>query len=433
MPTSLSELIDERKKDIYDSIAAARIGSAIKKMIDFYRDFFPAKEEEAIKLSRRWNELTKRRVDNTISYEEAGRETNRITEAIFEKLREAMEIAQSENMDTPSLLGDAEKLTALLAEQLRQREVPDDVVVKIKDLHKYYRSTGFHLQAEQLELRLGEITGLVGENATGKTTLFRILAGDLAHDKGLLEYPQWQDGKSYNWSFLKKKIAYLPQQVPRWYGSLVENLKYEAAINGIKGAQNEKELEYIIQRLGLEEHRNKTWIQLSGGYKLRFALARALIKKPQLLVLDEPLANLDIKTQVIVLNDLQNLCKSLRNPLAVIISSQHIEEVEAVADQMLYMTGGNLVDLGASKAYGEDRRYNVFELSCACTFAELKQLLDDFPYQRLWYNGMHFFITTDLATSSFQLLGYLEKNKMPVRFFADISTSIKTKFYESYL
>ena len=91
---------------------------------------------------------------------------------------------------------------------------------------------------------------------------------------------------------------------------LRSNLHYEAAIHGVGRADNEREVDFIVERLGFRGELDKEWHELSGGFRLRFALARALVWKPKLLILDEPLANLDFITQQIVLNDLRHLTDS---------------------------------------------------------------------------------------------------------------------------
>ncbi len=331
---------------------------------------------------------------------------------------------------TPTTKPAIAKIQYNLAELAKAQIIENKVVVEAKNIEKRYRSTGFKLELEHLELRLGEITGLVGENATGKTTLFRILAGDLAHDKGSLRYPLFQKGKGLNWVRLKQLIAYVPQELPKWEGSLLHNLKYEAAMHGIKGAANQKAVDYIVQRLGLASHLEKSWKQLSGGYKLRFALAKALVWKPQLLIVDEPLAHLDIKTQITVLTDLQNLAKSLRDPIAIMISSQHLHEIEAVADQIIFMREGKAENLGSIASYGNDRTHNIFEINATMPYNDFVKELANFPYQKIWSNGITYFVTTDLEVSGYQLLQYLAEHNVIVRYYRDISQSVKTKFYE---
>lgn len=320
-----------------------------------------------------------------------------------------------------------------LAQAVSHQSAPNDLVLRAKNIVKRYPSSGFTLQLDKLELHLGQITGLVGENATGKTTLLRILAGELAADSGTLEYPMFDPEGRCSWPQLRQKIAYVPQDLPRWHGSLRDNLHYEAALHGLRGAANRKAVDYIVQRMGLGLHLQNDWMELSGGYKLRFSLAKALVWQAQLLIIDEPLAFLDVKTQFVVLNDLRNLTKSLRRPMAVLISSQHLHETEAVADQMLFMRGGRLENLGATSSLGVHRKQNVYELGCSLRFTELQQALENFPHHRVWNNGLNWIVTTPLSITGHSLLQHLDGQGIVVLYFRDLSHSVKTKFYEDDL
>ncbi|HLP96364.1 MAG TPA: ABC transporter ATP-binding protein [Saprospiraceae bacterium] len=334
---------------------------------------------------------------------------------------------------------DQEKVAARLQleqemiEAAKKRKLENGLVLAAEGIEKKYRSSRFHLFAEKLELRLGEITGLVGENATGKTTLLRILAGDLALSKGQVRFPLLDPQNKLDWGDIKMKIAFVPQELPAWEGPLVEALRFEASRHGILGEANRRTVDYIIQRLGLALHTEKAWAELSGGYKLRFALAKALVSKPQLLILDEPLAFLDIKTQMVVLMDIQALAKSLRDPISVLISSQHLHEVESVADQMLFMRDGHLENLGPTEDIGQDRRYNLFEVGTPLSFKKFEKILQDLEYSRAWDNGVDYYVATPLSVDADQILQLLLAKGIEIRHFRDISTSVKTKFYENFL
>ena len=349
--------------------------------------------------------------------------------SVIEKLK-AIADKIVENYDAEKSAAFKEQQAALAATAAK-RQRQNDVVLVAENIQKTYKSSGFTLTVDKLELRLGEITGLVGENATGKTTLFRILAGDLAPQQGGLRYPFFNPKNKLPWTHLKLKIAYVPQELPTWEGSLIENLQFEAARHGIVGKDNDNAVAYIIQRLGLALHTHKSWRELSGGYKLRFALAKALVWKAQLLILDEPLAHLDIKTQMIVLNDLRDLAKSLHQPIAIIVSSQHLHEIEAVADQMLFMREGHLDNLGRTQDMGNQRTVNLFELACAVPFDDFTKQLQGFDYQKVWQNGMSYFISTPLSITGEKLLQHLAAQHIVVNYYRDVSHSVKMKFYET--
>jgi ABC-2 type transport system ATP-binding protein len=197
----------------------------------------------------------------------------------------------------------------------------------------------FTLKPISLELKYGEITALVGENGNGKTTLLNIIAGKILHSNGTIEYPFLTDKKS-DWYHIKNQIAYITQELPKWRGLLKDNLHFTLGVNGIKGQKNIDDVNFIIHRLGLEKYANAKWSEISGGFKMRFALAKAILRKPKLLILDEPLANLDISTQNLFLNDLKDISRSIKDKISVILSSQNIYDIKEIADNIIFLSNG---------------------------------------------------------------------------------------------
>ena len=260
---------------------------------------------------------------------------------------------------------DRVSLRKIALDQYTNRVIAKKTVLESKNISYEFNDKKFKLNSVSLCLEEGQITGVVGENATGKTTLFRVLIGELLNMTGTLRYPSLniESDAATNWFEVKKKIGYVPQSLEPWRGSLKSNLKYSASVKGIKGAANEKEVTYIIERLGLRKYLDHDWEDLSGGIKLRFQLAYTLVWKPKLLVLDEPLANLDYKSQLTLLKDIKDLSASLVEPMAVLISSQHLHEIEAVADRILFLDQGNVVYNGNTKDVGKDRIFNMYEIT----------------------------------------------------------------------
>ncbi len=309
-----------------------------------------------------------------------------------------------------------------------------ETVCACDHIRKSFKRGGFQLQDVQFSIDLGKIVGVVGENANGKTTLFRILVGELKPDQGNLRFPalgqpEWN---KLNWYKLKNQISYVPQDLPVWHGNLKDNLHYEAATHGLTGEANEDAVDYIIARLGLNPHVHKKWNQLSGGYKLRFALAKALVWKPKFLVIDEPLANLDIKSQVVFLSDLKSLAQSIRHPIAVLISSQHIHELESIVDQVVFMRQGQVLYQGESAKLKMLSQENVFELSGDLNWQEIQDKLRGFEYIRMENAGLgKVIIRTPLHVGRKEILQAFLEHDIDIHYFRDISQSTKTLFYEN--
>jgi ABC-2 type transport system ATP-binding protein len=306
--------------------------------------------------------------------------------------------------------------------------VPRAVVVECDGLAMSYRHGDFALTNVSFQARYGEITGVVGRNANGKTTLFRLVLGELRPKAGVIRFPALQpEGASVRWGSVRQQIAFVPQQLPPWYGSLRSNLHYEAATHGLSADDNVRAVDYIVERLGLADHLKKRWSELSGGFQLRFALARALVWKPRLLILDEPLASLDPFTQQIVLSDLRHLADSVRFPLAVLVSSQHLHEIEAVSDNLLLLVGGHMKFFGPAEDVGRDRLVNRFEMSGrGIEQRDLKDLFVDIPYHSLHYSGVAFVLTTPRTVTGDLVLQRLRDSPLPITYFRDISRSAKS-------
>ena len=213
-----------------------------------------------------------------------------------------------------------------------------------KNLIKYYPKSNFKLEIPTIQLAANSITGVVGENGNGKTTLLNIIAGNLSIDTGDCSYFAATPKTTKDWERIKDRIGFIPQRIPKWYGTLLQNLQLKAAVEKIPTETIDDELDTLLDFLGLSKYKHLKWTEISTGYRLRFELARILIGNPELLVLDEPIANLDINAQQQFLSDLKSIAQK-RN-VAVILSSQQLHEIETVADQMIFIKAGKAVFSG---------------------------------------------------------------------------------------
>jgi ABC-2 type transport system ATP-binding protein len=346
--------------------------------------------------------------------------------ALEQKVFQILQELESYSLQVDS----APQQTDIVAEELNKKsnsraqvKYQPKIVCSGKDLFKKYKK--FTLKNVSFSLSQGEITGLVGENGNGKSTLLKIIAGDLAPDKGVLEYPMFgETGEEKDWERIKTRISYLPQELPRVEGTVENALRYEASINYVNGATNGLEVDFWISRLGLEQYRENTWDQLSGGYKLRLSLALAMISNPSLLVLDEPLANLDIAVQTKFLKDLRELARSLKNPVAIILSSLHVEEIEIVADTVLLLQDGKVTFNGSRRDLRRIRNQNIYELRCPASFSQLRLLLKNLEIERMVSDGFTFFIFASQEITGARILRELHDH-VEVLHFSDISDSTK--------
>ena len=316
---------------------------------------------------------------------------------------------------------------------IRQIDHGTSTVYYAKGISKRFWSgnSPFYLQPSDLELRTGQITGVVGENGNGKTTLLRIVAGELLSDTGEISYPLL-GLKAGEWYDIKNQVAFIPQRLSKWHGTLLDNLRFYASIHGIKEEENTKQVTYILHRLGLDRFKHLKWSEISSGYRLRFELAKMLMRRPKLLVLDEPLANLDINAQQLFLQDLKFIIKSVRYPLSIILSSQALHEIESVADNIIFIKQGQTLYSGSQKEFGQDRKVNLFEISGTFTREQLTAVMQLIPGSKIEESGTIYFISTPTDFSAEEFLQTLIMNKIQLNYYRDISFSTRKLFKKDF-
>ncbi len=224
------------------------------------------------------------------------------------------------------------------------------------------------------DLNVGQITGVVGRNASGKTTLLRIIMGELAQKDGVVSYPLLtRTGKG--WGHIKNQISFVPQLPEPWQGLLRHNLNYIASSAGFRGQRNKEIVDWHMERFGLSGYEDAKWGEISAGFKIRFELVRALLAQPRILVLDEPLAYLDVQSRQEFLQNLEVIASSLERPVSVIVTSQHLHEIETVADQMIFLDNGQCRYCGATSSLGENAEQTVLQFDLKCSQAVIREVV----------------------------------------------------------
>jgi ABC-2 type transport system ATP-binding protein len=294
-------------------------------------------------------------------------------------------------------------------------------LINADKISKTYSGGNFSLKPISLAINTGNVLGVVGENGNGKTTLLRCLAGQLALNNGEIKYHLLQKPDHYA---IKNHIAFIPQRIPKWYGRLKDNLHFSASIAGVYGAKNDLMVNFMLERLNLSHYAHLTWNQISSGYRTRFEIARILLQKPRLLILDEPLANLDINAQQTILTDLIFMAKGAHNPMGIILSSQQLHEVEKVADTVIFIKQGNC--LYSSNDREEKITSNAVEFE---TTADRDSIINLFGGANieLQFNG-GFYTIISSALSAQEIIGKMIAAGIAVTYFRDITYSTKRFF-----
>lgn len=321
-------------------------------------------------------------------------------------------------------------LTDLHTTLSKKPVVEKNILVSAKDIVKSYGISRFSLGSINMELKQGEILGLVGENGNGKTTLLRLLCGELFASQGNLKY-HFDYDDAYD---LRTKLVYIPQRTDTWYGSMFENLQFTAASYGYKPEENELLVELIISRLGLRKFRNFEWKSLSSGYKMRFELARMLLRKPKLLLIDEPLANLDILAQQTVLEDFKSIAKSPFRPIGIVLSSQQLYEVEKTSDQVIFLKNGqqknlhNTISVNPEKEELNTENFLIVEFESSWSQKELGELFEKSNMISLQFNGGTYIVTFPESLTIYDFMNIISKNQVPILYFRNISNSTRRFF-----
>lgn len=312
-----------------------------------------------------------------------------------------------------------------LKDYTRFENMEAKILLEAKGVGKRYRKNGFELQPIDVSLKAGEVTGLVGENGNGKTTLLTILAGMLHPDKGALNYA-FTD--RMDWDKIKSETGYISQSLPTWTGTVYENLHFNATIHGITGATNKKYIDQLVKDLGLWEYRLLDWSELSGGYKMRFELAKVLAGKPKILILDEPLANLDIKAQANFLNDLRTFQQKAEEPLSIIVSSQHLYRIEEVSDHIIFLRKGECLYNGPVDSLKHASDAMIYELVVVEAQHLLENALQHEAVNKFTKDGNTFLVYTKPEMDPNSFLRHLMDHSVLLQAYRDITGSTRQFF-----
>jgi sodium transport system ATP-binding protein len=214
-------------------------------------------------------------------------------------------------------------------------------MIKVQNLHKSF-GTIAAVQDVSFEAQDGRITGLLGPNGAGKTTTLRILYTILKPDSGRALV----DGHDTltDPAAVQRRIGVLPDN-RGLYARLTprEHIRYFGRLHGMRGAELERQIDYLVKLLDMQEIADRRTEGFSQGQRVKVAIGRALVHRPQNIMLDEPTNGLDVMST----RALRTFIRRLRDEGKCVLFSSHImQEVSALCDTIVVIARGQVTAAG---------------------------------------------------------------------------------------
>ncbi|KAF5064828.1 Vitamin B12 import ATP-binding protein BtuD [anaerobic digester metagenome] len=221
-------------------------------------------------------------------------------------------------------------------------------MVSVRGIYKRYKDLPVLLNLS-FDIPKGSIFGYIGPNGSGKTTTIKIMTGLIRDFQGEVTI----EGRSIrNWnSELSSTIGYLPQQTSlQEWRTVDQALQTFGRLSGLQGTEVDGRIKEVTEVLGIAEYRKRKVNKLSGGTLQKVGMAQAMLHRPKLMVLDEPVAGLDPESRVLF----KNLFRQLSREGTTIFFSSHIlSDIEDIADTIGILGQGRMRYIGSMEELRE--------------------------------------------------------------------------------
>ncbi|NQV38314.1 MAG: ABC transporter ATP-binding protein [Candidatus Marinimicrobia bacterium] len=220
-----------------------------------------------------------------------------------------------------------------------------NLAIQINDLTKSYGKVEA-LKGVSLSIPEGCFYGLLGPNGAGKTTTINILTGLVLREGGTTSV--FGRDTIHDYRFTRSKIGIAAQELSvDWFFSIEKLLYFHAGYYGMTKKVAKPRVDYLLDLLGLSEKKESRLRQLSGGMKRRFQLAKALVHDPDIIILDEPTAGVDVGLRHELWDLLRNLHKQGKT---ILLTTHYIEEAELLCKEVAIIDQGIVIAQDSPKA-----------------------------------------------------------------------------------
>ncbi len=293
----------------------------------------------------------------------------------------------------------------------------------IESLGKTYGNGTRALKSIDLKVKDGDFFALLGPNGAGKSTLIGIVCSLITKTSGTVKIFGTDIDK--NFALAKSKIGIVPQEVNfSQFETLMEILINQAGFYGISKKEAAERSEYFLDQLKLWDLRYDISRTLSGGMKRRLMIARALIHKPKLLLLDEPTAGVDIEIRQAMWDFLRELNNS---GTTIILTTHYLEEAEQMCENVAIIDSGSIIVDTSMRNLLSKRNSESFIFDCEEKYRQLPKLESA---KALAIDDLRFELTVAKGTDLNKIFENLSQNGINVKSMRNKSNRLEKLFLD---
>jgi ABC-2 type transport system ATP-binding protein len=234
-----------------------------------------------------------------------------------------------------------------------------ELALHVENLVKRYPTGVEALHGASLEIEDGDFFGLLGPNGAGKSTLIHCTTGLAQPTSGSIHVFGHDAITAYGQA--RQAVGLAPQELNLdWFLTVEETLDYHGGYFGMPRRERRERANELLETFSLTDKRKERTRTLSGGMKRRLILARALMHRPRLLILDEPTAGVDIELRLELWHYVQRINQE---GTTILLTTHYLEEAEQLCDKIAFINQGEIVAQGSSGELAE--RYGVANLEDA--------------------------------------------------------------------
>ncbi len=295
-------------------------------------------------------------------------------------------------------------------------------VITVEQITKTY-GTHHVLNDISFSLAAGNCIALIGPNGAGKTTMLRIITGLLKPTSGQCHF-------HHAVKDIRSIIGYLPQH-PVFHSWMTgqEFLQYSAKLTGVAPETAIKRTTELLKTVGIDDAKHKRIHTYSGGMKQRLGIAQAIIHRPSLLVLDEPVSALD----PIGRREVLDLLETLKKELTILFSTHILSDADEVSDDVILLDHGRVVEADSMVNLRKKYQTAKIELTFESDLTYYKQQiskLDSVINSKIVRNILHVTVS-NIEQARTEILATAVTNNWPVTHFAINRTSLEDMFMKA--